>query len=81
MISFDLVEISLAKELDVSARWCSWLNNPEVTKYSRQKEKKHTIETQRIFNLQKSKIKILIHEKSYIHAIIQFNNGLKKLKK
>ena len=37
------------------------------------------IETQRIFNLQKSKIKILIHEKSYIHAIIQFNNGLKKI--
>jgi 1-deoxy-D-xylulose-5-phosphate reductoisomerase len=37
------------------------------------------IETQRIFNLPKSKIHILIHEKSYIHAIVQFNNGLKKL--
>ena len=37
------------------------------------------IETQRIFNLPKSKVNILIHEKSYIHAIVQFKNGLKKL--
>ncbi len=37
------------------------------------------IETQKIFNLHKSRIKILIHEKSYVHAIIQFNNGLRKI--
>ncbi len=37
------------------------------------------IETQRIFNLEKSKVKILIHDKSYIHAIVQFKNGLKKI--
>ena len=37
------------------------------------------IETQRIFNLEKSKIRILIHEKSYVHAIVQFKNGLKKI--
>tara|TARA_X000000950_G_C13836132_1_gene628270 strand:+ start:49 stop:1212 length:1164 start_codon:yes stop_codon:yes gene_type:complete len=37
------------------------------------------IETQRIFNLPKSKIFILIHEKSYVHAIVQFKNGLKKI--
>tara|TARA_B100001057_G_scaffold497283_1_gene601005 strand:+ start:2002 stop:3165 length:1164 start_codon:yes stop_codon:yes gene_type:complete len=37
------------------------------------------IETQRIFGLPKSKIKILIHEKSYVHAIVQFKNGLKKI--
>tara|TARA_Y100001970_G_scaffold39031_1_gene48060 strand:+ start:1838 stop:3001 length:1164 start_codon:yes stop_codon:yes gene_type:complete len=37
------------------------------------------IETQRIFDLEKSKIKILIHEKSYVHAIVQFKNGIKKL--
>lgn len=30
------------------------------------------IEAQRIFNLPKKKIKILIHEKSYVHAIVQF---------
>ena len=37
------------------------------------------IETQRIFNLKRSKIQILIHDKSYIHAIVQFKNGLKKI--
>ena len=37
------------------------------------------IETQKIFNLPKEKIKILIHEKSYVHAIVEFKNGLKKL--
>ena len=37
------------------------------------------IETQRIFNLEKSKVKILIHDKSYIHAIVEFKNGLKKI--
>jgi 1-deoxy-D-xylulose-5-phosphate reductoisomerase len=37
------------------------------------------IEAQRIFNLKKSKFKILIHEKSYVHAIVQFNNGLSKI--
>ena len=37
------------------------------------------IETQRIFNLSKKQINILIHEKSYIHAIIEFKNGIKKI--
>ena len=37
------------------------------------------IETQRIFNLSKSKVNILIHEKSYVHAIVEFKNGLKKI--
>ena len=37
------------------------------------------IETQRIFDLEKSRIKILIHDKSYIHAIVEFKNGLKKI--
>ena len=37
------------------------------------------IETQKIFNLPKEKIGILIHEKSYVHAIVEFKNGLKKL--
>jgi 1-deoxy-D-xylulose-5-phosphate reductoisomerase len=36
------------------------------------------IEAQRIFNIDKKKFKILIHPKSYIHAIIKFNNGLVK---
>ena len=37
------------------------------------------IETQRIFDLEKSRIEILIHDKSYIHAIVEFKNGLKKI--
>ena len=37
------------------------------------------IETQKIFDLPKSKIDILIHQKSYVHAIVEFNNGLKKI--
>ena len=37
------------------------------------------IEAKNIFNLDYSKILILTHPKSYIHAIIKFNNGLTKL--
>ena len=37
------------------------------------------IEAKKIFNLNMDKFKILIHPKSYIHAIIKFKNGLIKL--
>tara|TARA_Y100000768_G_scaffold378591_1_gene353213 strand:+ start:1744 stop:2901 length:1158 start_codon:yes stop_codon:yes gene_type:complete len=37
------------------------------------------IETQRIFELSKTKIKILIHDKSYVHAIVKFKNGINKI--
>tara|TARA_X000000950_G_scaffold163022_2_gene199314 strand:- start:4657 stop:5820 length:1164 start_codon:yes stop_codon:yes gene_type:complete len=37
------------------------------------------IETQRIFNLSKSKIKILVHDKSYVHAIVKLKNGIIKI--
>jgi len=37
------------------------------------------IEAQRIFNINLSKFKILIHPKSYVHAIVKFNNGLTKI--
>ena len=36
------------------------------------------IETNRIFNIGYNKISILTHKKSYLHAIIEFNNGLIK---
>ena len=36
------------------------------------------IETNRIFNIEYDKISILTHKKSYLHAIIEFNNGLIK---
>ena len=37
------------------------------------------IEAKKIFNLNSKQIDILIHPKSYLHAIINFNNGLTKL--
>ena len=37
------------------------------------------IEAKKIFNLSMNKFKILIHPKSYVHAIVKFKNGLIKL--
>ena len=37
------------------------------------------IEARNIFNISYNKIRILVHPKSYVHAIIKFNNGLIKL--
>ena len=37
------------------------------------------IETQRIFDLPRSKIEILIHDKSYVHAIVKFKSGISKI--
>ena len=37
------------------------------------------IEAKNIFNISYNKIKILIRPKSYVHAIIKFNNGITKL--
>jgi 1-deoxy-D-xylulose-5-phosphate reductoisomerase len=37
------------------------------------------IEARNIFNINYKKIKILIHPKSYVHAILKFNNGLTKI--
>ena len=36
------------------------------------------IEATKIFNLNSNKFEILIHPKSYIHAIVHFKNGLTK---
>ena len=37
------------------------------------------MEARKIFDIEYQKIKILIHPKSYIHAILKFNNGLTKI--
>ena len=37
------------------------------------------IEAKKIFNLKYNQLEILIHPKSYLHAIIKFSNGLSKL--
>ena len=36
------------------------------------------IEAQKIFNIDKSKFRILIHPKSYVHAIVKFKSGIIK---
>ena len=36
------------------------------------------IEAKKIFNISYNKINILIHPKSYVHAIVKFNNGVTK---
>ena len=37
------------------------------------------IEAKNIFNTEYNKINILIHPKSYVHAIVQFSNGISKI--
>jgi 1-deoxy-D-xylulose-5-phosphate reductoisomerase len=37
------------------------------------------IEARNIFNINYKKIKILVHPKSYVHAILKFDNGLTKI--
>ena len=37
------------------------------------------IEARKIFNFDYKKIDILIHSKSYVHAIVKFTNGLTKI--
>ena len=37
------------------------------------------IEAKNIFNIDLKKLSILIHPKSYLHAVIVFNNGMIKL--
>ena len=37
------------------------------------------IEAKNIFNTEYNKIDILIHPKSYLHALVQFNNGISKI--
>ena len=37
------------------------------------------IEAQRIFDIDINKFKVLTHPKSYVHAIVKFNNGLTKI--
>ena len=37
------------------------------------------IEARNIFNISYDRISILTHPKSYIHAIVKFNNGLSKI--
>jgi 1-deoxy-D-xylulose-5-phosphate reductoisomerase len=37
------------------------------------------IEAKNVFNISYNKIKILVHQKSYVHALVKFNNGMIKI--
>ena len=36
-------------------------------------------EAEKLFNIPNNKLRILIHPESLVHAIVEFNNGLKNL--
>ena len=54
----------------------NWLTNSSFAEINKVFE---VIEAQRIFNIDPSKFNILIHPKSYVHAIVKFTNGLTKI--
>jgi RimJ/RimL family protein N-acetyltransferase len=44
-----MITLKLIKKKEVSKAWISWLNNKDVTQYSEQRFRNHTISTQKIF--------------------------------
>ena len=59
----------------------NWLMGKKITIDSATMMNKvfEVIEAKKIFDLDYNQLKILIHPKSYLHAIVKFNNGLSKL--
>jgi len=59
----------------------NWLMGKKITIDSATMMNKvfEIIEAKKIFDLNYNQLKILIHPKSYLHAIVKFNNGLSKL--
>jgi len=59
----------------------NWLMGKKITIDSATMMNKvfEIIEAKKIFNLNYNQLEILIHPKSYLHAIVKFNNGLSKL--
>ena len=59
----------------------NWLMGKKITIDSATMMNKvfEMIEAKKIFNLNYNQLEILIHPKSYLHAIVKFNNGLSKL--
>ncbi len=77
---FSLKEISSAKVSD-ALNHPNWKMGKKISIDSATMINKvyEVIEAKNIFEIPFKKIKILTHPKSYIHAIIKFNNGLIKL--
>ena len=59
----------------------NWLMGEKITIDSATMMNKvfEIIEAKKIFDLNYNQLEILIHPKSYLHAIVKFNNGLSKL--
>ena len=78
-------ELSLKKFKNVSVedalKHPNWLMGKKITIDSATMMNKvfEIIEAKKIFNLKYDQLEILIHPKSYLHAIVKFNNGLSKL--
>ena len=61
------LKILKIKKCYVTQKWVNWLNDKKVTKYSINRFKKHTIETQKIFLSNKLKEKNSILFKIYLN--------------
>jgi len=78
-------KLSLKKFKDISIKDAlkhpNWAMGKKITIDSATMMNKifEIIEAKKIFDLNYNQLEILIHPKSYLHAIVKFNNGLSKL--
>ena len=52
---FKFIKVRKIKLSDVSKNWVNWLNDREVTRFSQQKNKKHSLKSQKEFIRRKFK--------------------------
>ena len=75
---FNLKNKSIKKTPKLATNHPNWKMGKKISTDSATLMNKvfEVIEAKKIFNINLKKFKILIHPKSYVHAIIKFNNGL-----
>ena len=78
---FNLKDNSIKKTPKLATNHPNWKMGKKISTDSATLMNKvfEVIEAKKIFNIKLKKFKILIHPKSYVHAIIKLNNGLIKL--
>ena len=78
---FNLKDNSIKKTPKLAINHPNWKMGKKISTDSATLMNKvfEVIEAKKIFNINLKKFKVLIHPKSYIHAIIKLNNGLIKL--
>ncbi len=73
-----MIKISRVKLKDLNIKWVNWLNDSEITKYSIQRKKKHTLNTQKKFIEKKlkdnSSILFKILDKNNFVGVIEIKN-------